>query len=69
LGSNALLAAVRQLKQLTYLCLVRNAGLTEQGLMQLTSLKQLQQLLVDKTEEVTDEVLSRFWSAVQQRQY
>jgi hypothetical protein len=71
LGSNAFLAAVGQLKQLKYLCLEGIDGLTEQGLMQLTGLQHLQQLHVDRNEEVvkvTAELLSRLWAAVRQQQ-
>uniref|UniRef100_A0A383W0G3 Distal membrane arm assembly complex 2-like protein n=1 Tax=Tetradesmus obliquus TaxID=3088 RepID=A0A383W0G3_TETOB len=66
LSSMALLAAVGQLKQLTYLNHEGNAGLTQQGLMQLTGLKRLQMLHVDCNEEVTDHVVDGFWAAVRQ---
>jgi hypothetical protein len=66
LGSMAFLAAVGQLRQLKYLYPQGNGGLTEQSLMQLTGLPRLQHLGVDENEEVTDEVLDRFWAAVRQ---
>jgi hypothetical protein len=71
LGSSAFLAAVGQLRQLTYLNLEGNAGLTEQGLMQLTGSSRLQELHVDKPYnggEITDEVLGSFWTALRQQQ-
>uniref|UniRef100_A0A383W9B4 F-box domain-containing protein n=1 Tax=Tetradesmus obliquus TaxID=3088 RepID=A0A383W9B4_TETOB len=68
LGSTEFLAAVGQLKQLTYLNLRGNDGLTQQGVMQLTGLSRLQRLHVDLNEEVTDEVWDGFWAAVRQQQ-
>jgi hypothetical protein len=67
LASGVFLAAAGQLKQLTCLCLLGNDELTEQGLMQLTGLSCLQQLYVDESEEVTEEVLDRFWAAVRRQ--
>lgn len=64
LSSAPTLAAVGQLQQLTYLGLDYNGGLTQQGLMQLTGMSLLQQLCVDTTGEVTDDVLNRFWAEV-----
>uniref|UniRef100_A0A383V515 F-box domain-containing protein n=1 Tax=Tetradesmus obliquus TaxID=3088 RepID=A0A383V515_TETOB len=67
LGSAAFLAAVGQLKKLSYLGLKGNGGLTQQGLMQLTGLSRLQQLEVDKGEKPTDKDLGRFWAAVRRQ--
>jgi hypothetical protein len=62
----ACLAAIAQLTQLTELGLTGNKGLTQQGLMLLTGLKQLQTLRVDRNAEATAAVLEEFWSAVRQ---
>uniref|UniRef100_A0A383W844 Uncharacterized protein n=1 Tax=Tetradesmus obliquus TaxID=3088 RepID=A0A383W844_TETOB len=68
LGSTAFLAAVGQLKQLTYLCLQHSGSeLTLHGLMQLTGLSRLQQLIVDKNADVTDAVLHGFKAALRQQ--
>jgi hypothetical protein len=64
LGSSEYLLAVGQLRQLTALLLEGNSGLTQQGLMLLTGLRDLQRLAVDKSEEVTDEVIARFWAVL-----
>jgi hypothetical protein len=64
LGSMACLASVLHLTQLTELCLQGNSGLTQQGLMLLTGLTRLQQLSVDRTAEITDEVVDSFWAAM-----
>jgi hypothetical protein len=65
LGSSmACLANICHLSQLTELRLEGNAGLTQQGLMLLTGLKQLQQLGVDSTADITDGVINSFWAAV-----
>jgi Leucine-rich repeat (LRR) protein len=64
LGSMACLANIRHLIQLTELCLEGNAGLKQQGLMLLTGLMQLQQLGVDRTADITEEVVDSFWAAV-----
>jgi hypothetical protein len=70
LHSMECLAAVAQRTQLTKLRLEGNDGLTQQGLMLLTGLKQLQQLGVDRNTEVTNEVVERFWAALRlQQQY
>uniref|UniRef100_A0A383VYV0 Uncharacterized protein n=1 Tax=Tetradesmus obliquus TaxID=3088 RepID=A0A383VYV0_TETOB len=66
-GSATLLAAVGQMRQLTYLEVDGHKSLTQQGLMQLTGLSALQQLIVDTNDEITSEVLERFWAAVQQQ--
>uniref|UniRef100_A0A383VB07 Uncharacterized protein n=1 Tax=Tetradesmus obliquus TaxID=3088 RepID=A0A383VB07_TETOB len=66
LGSMVCLAVVRSLTQLTELQLEGNSGLTQQGLMLLTGLKQLRYLGVTKNLEVTHQVLQRFWRAVLQ---
>jgi hypothetical protein len=68
LSSMACLAAIAQLTQLTELRLERNDGLTQQGLMLLTGLKQLQTLSVDRNAEVTAEVVDSFWAALRQQQ-
>jgi hypothetical protein len=65
LGSMACLASVRHLTQLTELCL--QGGLTQQGLMLLTGLTRLQQLGVDRTAEITDEVVDSFWAALKRQ--
>jgi hypothetical protein len=64
LGSMACLANIRYLTRLTELRLEGNAGLTQQGLMLLTGLKQLQQLGVGRTADITDGVEESFWAAV-----
>jgi hypothetical protein len=64
---SAFLAAAGQLKQLNYLCVDRDSGLTERGPMQLTVLSCSRQLYVGKSDEVTNEVLERFWAAVRQQ--
>jgi hypothetical protein len=60
----ACLANIRYLTRLTELRLEGNAGLTQQGLMLLTGLKQLQRLGVNSTADATDEVVSSFWAAL-----
>jgi hypothetical protein len=60
----ACLANIRYLTRLTELRLEGNAGLTQQGLMLLTGLKQLQQLGVGRTADITDGVEESFWAAV-----
>jgi hypothetical protein len=64
LGSMACLANIRYLKQLTELRLEGNAGPTQQELVLLKGLKQLQTLGIDGTAEITDAVLDTFWEAV-----
>uniref|UniRef100_A0A383W909 Uncharacterized protein n=1 Tax=Tetradesmus obliquus TaxID=3088 RepID=A0A383W909_TETOB len=64
----AFLAAVCKLRQLTYLNLEGIDGLTQQGLMRLTCLTRLQELDVDTDEDVSCEVLDKFWAAVQRQQ-
>jgi hypothetical protein len=66
--------AIGRLTQLTYLALYatscENAGVTEQGLMQLTTLCQLRELgvrLKRDGADVTREVLEVFWAAVRQQ--
>jgi hypothetical protein len=54
------MATIAQLTQLTELRLKYNDGLTQQGLMLLTRLKQLQHLGVCETDDVTGCVLSDF---------
>jgi hypothetical protein len=68
LGDMVCLAAIAQLTQLTELNLSDNAGLTEQGLMLLTTLKHLQGLDVSNT-SITDEMLRRFSDALRQQQH
>jgi hypothetical protein len=67
LGSMVCLANVRHLTQLTELRLQGNSGLTQQGLMLLTGLTRLQQLGVDRTAEITDDVLDSFWAALKRQ--
>jgi hypothetical protein len=57
LGSVECMATVGQLVQLTELRLEGNAGITQQGLMQLTALKKLQRLGLTVDDEVTREVV------------
>uniref|UniRef100_A0A383WJR7 Receptor-type protein kinase n=1 Tax=Tetradesmus obliquus TaxID=3088 RepID=A0A383WJR7_TETOB len=67
LGSGAWLDEVRRLTQLTQLQLQGNAGVTRQGLMQLTGLRQLQQLGVDTwgcQGGVTRADVREFWRAL-----
>ncbi|KAF6251045.1 hypothetical protein COO60DRAFT_682155 [Scenedesmus sp. NREL 46B-D3] len=66
LVSMACLANVAHLTQLTELRLAGNSGLTHQGLMLLTALQRLQRFDVNRNAEVTDEVVERFWAAVDQ---
>jgi hypothetical protein len=54
------LVALGRLTQLTLLALGGKGGITAQGLMQLTGLKQLQQFNISMTAEVTDEIKDRF---------
>jgi hypothetical protein len=68
LGGAACLGAIAHLTQLTELRLAVNEGLTQQGLMLMTGLRQLQQLEVSVNDEVTEEVVERFWMAVRQQQ-
>uniref|UniRef100_A0A383W8V2 F-box domain-containing protein n=1 Tax=Tetradesmus obliquus TaxID=3088 RepID=A0A383W8V2_TETOB len=67
LSNPAFLASVGQLKQLTYLSLECNSGLTQQCLMQLTGLSRLQQLKIDKYASVTGLGLDAFWAAVRRQ--
>jgi hypothetical protein len=67
MSSMVCLAAVGHLTQLTTLRLP-GSGLTQQGLMLLTRLSQLQELTVHGNEEVTDELVEQFWAAVRQQQ-
>ena len=65
MSSMACLASIaQQLTQLTALCINGNPGVTAQGVMALTRLTRLQQLDVDRSAEVTDELLSQFWRGV-----
>jgi hypothetical protein len=66
LSSIDVLEAVGQLAQLTALLLTGNSGLTQQGLLQLTGLTALQRLKVDRSDEVTNEVVESFWAAVRE---
>jgi hypothetical protein len=58
------MAAIGQLTQLTELRLGGNREVTQQGLMQLTGLKQLQQLGVARTQHVTGAVVEQLWAAL-----
>jgi hypothetical protein len=40
--------------------------MTQQGLMQLTGLKQLQQLGVQRTRHVTEDMVEQLWAALRQ---
>jgi hypothetical protein len=62
----ACLAVVRNLTQLTGLCLELNRGLTRHGLMLLTGLKRLQDLRVIDGTQVTAEDVDSFWAVVRQ---
>jgi hypothetical protein len=64
LGDVVCLAAIGQLTQLSKLSMREVEGVTEQGLGLLTKMSCLQTLEV-QTEESTDEVLARFWAALQ----
>jgi hypothetical protein len=68
LGDMVCLAAIAQLTQLTELNLSDNAGLMEQGLMLLTTLKHLQGLDVSNT-SITEEMRHRFSNALRQQQH
>jgi hypothetical protein len=61
------LAAIGKLQHLTSLQLHGSSGLTARGVMMLTSLRCLQQLVVEKNESVTDDVLEKFWGALRQQ--
>jgi hypothetical protein len=67
LCSDAALAAIGQLRQLTELRLEGNNGITRQGLMQLIGLVRLQQLGIDRSADVDGAVMKRFWSIVRQQ--
>jgi hypothetical protein len=67
LGYCACTAAIAHLSQLTYLSLEGNEGLRERQLMQLTTLRQLQELDVRRT-DVSSRGINRFWSALRGRQ-
>jgi hypothetical protein len=70
------MAAIGQLTQLTELRLERNLCITQQGLMQLTGLKQLQKLGVGRTQHpwwhrdgtvtVTEDSVEQLWAALRQ---
>jgi Leucine-rich repeat (LRR) protein len=62
LSSFECLAAVGQLTGLTELHLNSNSAVTEQQLMLLTGLSQLQQLRFDRSKQVTQEAMWKFWS-------
>jgi hypothetical protein len=64
LGGLECLADVRRLTQLTALKLGGNSGLTAEGLMMLTGLRRLQQLGVTRSQQVTEEVVHKFWAVV-----
>jgi hypothetical protein len=65
LGDMACVAAIGQtLTQLTELQLRGSGVMTKAGLMQLTNLQRLQQLGVDRNDEVTDAVLQELWAAL-----
>jgi hypothetical protein len=70
LSSMQCLQAVGQLRHLTELRLLCFNGLSEEGLMCLTGLSNLQQLRVPSIREcgdLTDEVLSHFWWMTRQQ--
>jgi hypothetical protein len=64
--STECMAAIGQLTQLTELRLGGNQEVTQQGLMQLTGLKQLQQLGLDRTRHVTGAMVEQLWAALRQ---
>jgi hypothetical protein len=65
LGDMVCLAAIVQLKQLTELRFEGNKPLGLQELMLLTGLSRLEQLGFVMAPDVTDDVVHRFWPAVQ----
>jgi hypothetical protein len=68
ISSNECMAAIGQLTQLTELRLGRNRGIPQQALMQLTGLKQLQKLGVDRTRgfrhSLTEDMVQQLWAAL-----
>jgi hypothetical protein len=65
------LTAIARLTHLTELVLLdddRVNVLTQRGLMMLTTLSRLQKLELYENDEVTAEVLQRFWAAVRGQQ-
>jgi hypothetical protein len=62
--STECMAAIGQLTQLTELRLEGNREVTQQGLMQLTGLKQLQHLGVHCTRHVTKNMVGQLWAAL-----
>jgi hypothetical protein len=66
----ACLEAIGRLKQLTWLSLSGNEGLTQHGLMQLTGLSRLEHVACDDhhynldVAQMTDEALTAFWAAL-----
>jgi hypothetical protein len=67
LGSMSCLAAIAHLPQLTELRLEGNPGLTRQGLMLLTGLRNLQKLGADADKFMTAYAWKRFWAAVRRQ--
>jgi hypothetical protein len=67
LGSAELMLALGQLTQLTLLDIVQGSDdsqLTVGGLMQLTGLRHLEELMFTHSAEITQDVLDVFWAAV-----
>jgi hypothetical protein len=64
LGSLACVPPMAQLVHLTQLQLCGNVEVTQQGLMLLTKLSNLQQLEFERAPEVTDDVVAKIWAAV-----
>jgi hypothetical protein len=61
------MSAIGQLTQLTELRLEGNPEITQQGLMQLTGLKQLTRLGVDRTQHVTEQTVEQLWAALREK--
>uniref|UniRef100_A0A383W682 Uncharacterized protein n=1 Tax=Tetradesmus obliquus TaxID=3088 RepID=A0A383W682_TETOB len=61
LGAMACLGAIAHLRQLSCLHSQGNPGITPQGLMMLTRLHNSTTLVVDKNDEMSDDVLKSFW--------
>jgi hypothetical protein len=64
LGGMVCLGAIAHLTQLTELCLMRNAGITQQGLMLLTRLTNLQWIGVNVGDGITAEDVAQFQALV-----
>jgi Leucine-rich repeat (LRR) protein len=67
LGEMACLAPIGQLKRLTMLRIPNTGDVTEQGLMLLTGLSQLQQLDLGEQKQLPGEVMDGFWATIRQQ--